>query len=175
MMRRRLTAGASRGSRRDAPPCVGCAPLDSCDQTKADRTGMVLVRSAFCVCMGRRGYAPTSRAGLVCVSQARRRPSGLLRRECLADHAGEGDGTATAVAGRHVRVGVRVVRARVAAAYVEVLDGAAVGAYGLELLVDSNAVERAQHVARGAHAEEGGGALRSDGLCSYAASSNWEL
>lgn len=59
MMRKRLTAGASRGSRRDAP-------LDSCDQTKADRTGMVLV--------------------------------------------------------------------------------------------DSNAVERAQHVARGAHAEEGGGA-----------------
>ena len=78
----------------------------------------------------------------------------LFRGEGLSDHAAEGDGTAAAVAGRHIRIRVGVVRARVDARDVQALNRFAVVVDGLEVFVDRNAVERAQHVARSANAIE---------------------
>ena len=50
----------------------------------------------------------------------------LFRGEGLSDHAAEGDGAAAAVAGRHVRIRVGVVRTRVDARDVQALNRLAV-------------------------------------------------
>ena len=78
----------------------------------------------------------------------------LFRGEGLSDHAAEGDGAAAAVAGRHIRIRVSVVRTRVDARDVQALNCLAVVVDGLEVFVDRNAVEGAQHVARSANAIE---------------------
>lgn len=72
----------------------------------------------------------------------------LFRGEGLSNHAAEGDGAAAAVAGRHIRIRVGVVRARVDARDVQALNRLSVVIDGLEVFVNRNAVERAQHVAR---------------------------
>ena len=84
----------------------------------------------------------------------RRFPLLLFRGEGFSDQAAEGDGAAAAVAGRHIRIRVGVVRARVDARDVQALNRLAVVVDGLEVFVDRNAVERAQHVARSANAIE---------------------
>ena len=76
----------------------------------------------------------------------------LLRGQRLADHTCEGDGASAAVAGGHVRIRMRVVRSRIDARDIEALDRFASVVYGLEVLVDGDAVQGAQHVAGGAHA-----------------------
>lgn len=76
----------------------------------------------------------------------------LFRGEGLSDHAAEGDGAAAAVAGRHVRIRVGIVRTRVDARDVQAFNRLAIVVDSLEVFVDRNAVECAQHVARSANA-----------------------
>ena len=78
----------------------------------------------------------------------------LFRGEGLSDHAAEGDGAAAAVAGRHIRIRVGIVRTRVDARDVQALNRLSVVIDGLEVFVNRNAVERAQHVARSANTIE---------------------
>ena len=78
----------------------------------------------------------------------------LFRGEGLSDHAAEGDGAAAAVAGRHIRIRVGIVRTRVDARDVQAFNRLAIVVDSLEVFVDRNAVERAQHVARRANAIE---------------------
>lgn len=78
----------------------------------------------------------------------------LFRGEGLSDHAAEGDGAAAAVAGRHIRMRVGIVRTRVDARDVQAFNRLAIVVDGLEVFVNRNAVERAQHVARSANAIE---------------------
>ena len=97
----------------------------------------------------------------------------LFRGEGLSDHAAEGDGAAAAVAGRHIRIRVGVVRARVDARDVQALNRLAVVVDGLEVFVNRNAVERAQHVARSANAIERRRANRRRSCGAFA--SPWSL
>ena len=78
----------------------------------------------------------------------------LFRGEGLSDHAAEGDGAAAAVAGRHIRIRVGIVRTRVDARDVQAFNRLAIVVDSLEVFVNRNAVERAQHVARSANAIE---------------------
>lgn len=78
----------------------------------------------------------------------------LFRGEGLSDHAAEGDGAAAAVAGRHIRIRVGIVRTRVDACDVQAFNRLAIVVDSLEVFVNRNAVERAQHVARSANAIE---------------------
>lgn len=78
----------------------------------------------------------------------------LFRGEGLSDHAAEGDGAAAAVAGRHIRMRVGIVRTRVDARDVQAFNRLAIVVDSLEVFVNCNAVERAQHVARSANAIE---------------------
>ena len=78
----------------------------------------------------------------------------LFRGEGLSDHASEGDGAAAAVAGRHARIRVGIVRTRVDARDVQAFNRLAIAVDSLEVFVNRNAVERAQHVARSANAIE---------------------
>ena len=78
----------------------------------------------------------------------------LFRGESLSDHAAEGDGAAAAVAGRHVRMRVGIVRTRVDARDVQAFNRLAIVVDSLEVFVNRNAVERAQHIARSANAIE---------------------
>ena len=78
----------------------------------------------------------------------------LFRGESLSNHAAEGDGAAAAVAGRHIRIRVGIVRTRVDARDVQAFNCLAIVVDSLEVFVNRNAVERAQHVARSANAIE---------------------
>lgn len=78
----------------------------------------------------------------------------LFRGEGLSDHAAEGDGAAAAVVGRHIRMRVGIVRTRVDARDVQAFNRLAIVVDSLEVFVNRNAVERAQHVARSANAIE---------------------
>lgn len=57
----------------------------------------------------------------------------LFRGEGLSDHAAEGDGAAAAVAGRHVRIRVGIVRTRVDARDVQAFNRLAIVVDGLEV------------------------------------------
>ena len=69
----------------------------------------------------------------------------LFRGKGLSDHAAEGDGAAAAVAGRHIRIRVGIVRTRVDARDVQAFNRFAIVVDSLEVFVDRNAVERAQN------------------------------
>ena len=60
----------------------------------------------------------------------------LFRGEGLSDHAAEGDGAAAAVAGRHIRIRVGIVRTRVDARDVQAFNRLAIVVDSLEVFVD---------------------------------------